>query len=233
MCLARTDHFIYHERVDAAHLQFDGKFNKTSLTASLRDEKTTSSAQSIDPTGLVTPNNKTYNDIFPKVQISQELDKNNRLTAFYTRDIQRPNYLGSFNPFVGYVDQYYQSTGNPWLKPEYINTYEVSDFIQHKYRISLSMVITDDYYNTIFKQDDATKAYISVKANLGNRYQYILHFAIPVDITKWWSINADLSAYHEKYSYYSDTITNVKTNYLETSLNQNFKITSKIECPVN
>jgi len=222
-----TDHFTYHERIDAAYLQFDGKFNKTNLTLSIRDEKTTSSATSFNPNGQVTIYNKDYNDIFPNVQISQDLDKNNQLTAFYTRSIQRPNYQ-DLNPFIGYVDQFYYSTGNPYLKPEYLNTLDVSDFVMKKYKVGLSMVITDDYYAAIFEQDDATKVYTNIKANLGKRYQYIIHFNIPVDITNWWNINADLEGYHEKYTYYGDTVASKTTNNFTVGLNQNFKLTSKL-----
>jgi hypothetical protein len=161
------------------------------------------------------------------VQISQDLDKNNQLTAFYTRSIQRPNYQ-DLNPFIGYVDQFYYSTGNPYLKPEYINTFDVSDFVMKKYKVGLSMVITDDYYNTIFEQDDSTKVYTNIKANLGKRYQYILHFNIPVDITNWWNINADVEGYHEKYTYYGDTVASKTTNNFTVGLNQNFKLTSKL-----
>jgi iron complex outermembrane receptor protein len=222
-----TDHFMYHERIDAAYLQFDGKFNKTSITASLRDERTTSSSLSFNPGGQVSNNNNTYNDLFPNIQLSQELGKNNQLTAFYTRSIQRPNYQ-DLNPFIGYVDQFYYSTGNPYLKPEFINTFEVSDFILKKYKVSAGIVITDDYYNTIFEQDDVTKVYTSLKANLGTRYQYLLHINIPIDITNWWNINADVIGYHEKYVYYGDTVASKTTNNFQASLNQNFKITSKL-----
>lgn len=222
-----TDHFIFHERIDAAYLQFDGKFNKTNITVGLSDEKTTSWSSSFNPGGQVIPDYKDYNNIFPKVQLSQDLDKNNRLTAFYTRNIQRPNYQ-DLNPFIGYVDQFYYSTGNPFLKPEYINTLEVSDFIVKKYNVSLGLVITDDYYNTIFEQNDVTKVYTNIKVNLGTRYQYLLHFNIPVDITNWWNINADLTGYHEKFAYYGDTVASKKTDNFSFILNQNFKLTPKL-----
>ncbi|MDB5024494.1 MAG: TonB-dependent receptor [Mucilaginibacter sp.] len=222
-----TDHFIYHERIDAAYLQFDGKFGKTGLTVGLRDEKTASSSSSFNPGGQVIPDYKGYNNIFPKVQLSQDMDKNNQLTAFYSRDIQRPNYQ-DLNPFIGYVDHFYYSTGNPYLKPEYINTFDVSDFVMKKYKVGLSVVITDDYYNTIFEQVDSTKKYTNIKANLGTRYQYLLHFNIPVDITNWWNINADLVGYHEKYSYYGDRVASKTTDNFSAILNQNFKLTSKL-----
>jgi len=83
-----TDHFIYDERIDAAYLQFQTKINKTSLSVSLRGENTTNSIDS------------SYFNLFPTVQLSQELGKNNQLTAFYTaRALTGP--ITRTNPFCG------------------------------------------------------------------------------------------------------------------------------------
>lgn len=219
-----TDHFIYNERIDAAYLQFQTKFNKTSLFVGLRAENTTNSALSVNPNHQADSN---YFNVFPNVQISQELSKNNQLTAFYTRSINRPNYQ-DLNPFVGYVDQFYYSTGNPFLKPDYINTYEVSDLVMNKYKMSLDMVITDNYFNTIFEQDDVTKIYTNTKANLGTRYQYIVKLDIPVDITRWWNASVEIDAFHDKYVYNIDTITMKQTTGVNIYLNETFKITPKL-----
>jgi len=219
-----TDHFIYDERIDAAYLQFQTRINKTSLSVSLRGENTENSAISVKPNHKA---DTSYFNLFPIVQLSQELSKNNQLTAFYTRSINRPNYQ-DLNPFVGYVDKYYYSTGNPFLKPDYINTYEISDLVMNRYKVSLDMVITDNYWNTVFEQDDVTKIYTSKKANLGTRYQYQVKFDIPVDITSWWNATASIDAFHEKYVYSNDTLATKQTNGVTINLNQSFKITPRL-----
>ena len=226
-----TDHFIYHERIDAGYMQFNGKFDKTDLTVSLRDERTTTSTLSIKPGGQEISDNKTYNSIFPSVQINQDLGTDNQLTAFYTRSIQRPNYQ-DLNPFIGYVDQFYYSTGNPFLKPEYINRFEISDFFAKKYKVSLSMVVTDNFYSTIFQQNDSTKVYINIKSNIGTRYQYLLDFNIPIDLANWWNISADISAFHERYAYYDHTLPGKNTNGVNIYVNHNFKMTSKLSAQI-
>ena len=185
-----TDHFKYDERFDAAYFQVDSKWNKTSLSIGLRGEKTTNSAISANPKRQVDSN---YFNIFPNVQLSQALGKNNQLTLLYSRNINRPNYQ-DLNPFVGYVDQFYYHTGNPFLQPDYINTYEISDLFMSKYRVSLDMIVTDNYFNTIFEQDDITKVFRVTKANLGTRYQYMIRLTIPVDITSWWNVTTDIDA---------------------------------------
>jgi iron complex outermembrane recepter protein len=219
-----TDHFIYNERIDAAYLQFQTKINKTSLSLSLRGENTTNSGLSVNP------NHKTdssYFNLFPIVQLSQELSKNNQLTVFYVRSINRPNYQ-DLNPFIGYVDQFYYSTGNPFLKPDYINTYEISDLVMNKYKVSLDIVKTDNYIGTVFEQDDVSKVYTNTKANLGTRYQYMIKFDVPVDVTRWWNVTSSIEAFHEKYVYSNDTVATKQTNGVTVTLNQTFKITPKL-----
>ncbi|MDB5135980.1 MAG: TonB-dependent receptor [Mucilaginibacter sp.] len=219
-----TDHFVYHERINAAYLKLDTRFGKTNLSLNLRGEQTNSHAQSINAPNPVTTN---YFDLFPSVQLTRNLNKNNQLTLSYARNINRPSYQ-DLNPFVSYIDQFYYSTGNPFLKPAYINTYSVSDFLFNKYKVLLSMVVTDNDFNTIFRQNDTTKVYITEKANLGTRYQYNAEFSVPVDITRWWHIDADLIVYHDKYVYAQDTVAKRSTSAFTFNLNQNFKLTSKL-----
>lgn len=219
-----TDHFVYKERIDAGYLNFNGNFNQTSITASLRGERTSSSGISLNPAKRVF---RSYFDLFPNVQLTQTLDKNNQLTAFYSRNVERPNYQ-DLNPFVGYVDKFYYSTGNPFLNPDYINTFQVSDLLLDKYKGSLSMIITDNFFYTIFQQDDFTRVYTVTKANLGTRYQYQAEFDIPVDITKWWHIDADFTAFHERYLYKPDTIAKKTSNGITLYVDHDFKISSKL-----
>jgi hypothetical protein len=219
-----NDHFTYSERIDAAYLAFEGKFNKTTITASLRDEHTTSNALSVNPDRR---SDSSYNNLFPSVQVSQRLDKNNLLTAFYRRSIDRPNYQ-DLNPFIGYVDQFYYNTGNPFLKPEYVNTYQVSDLVKDRYKISLMMKMTDGFFSSIFEQDDVTKVYKSITANLGTRYQYQVEFNLPVDITPWWNINAEIDIFHERYVYTLDAVMAKKTNGFNVYLNQAFKLSPRL-----
>lgn len=219
-----TDHFIYNERINAAYAGFETRFDKTTVSVNLRDEQTRSRAFSINPNREV---DTTYNNLFPNIQVTRQLDKNNLLTAFYTRTITRPNYQ-DLNPFVGYVDQFYYSTGNPFLKPEYVNTYQVSDMFKDKYKLSASFVVTNDFFNTIFEQDNVTKIYTTTKANLGTRYQYLLELNLPVDIAPWWNVNTDITFFHERYAYKLDTVEAKSTNGVNIYLNQEFKITRRL-----
>lgn len=223
-----TDHFVYKERIDAGYIQFNSKFDKTSFLVSLRGERTGSIALSVNPTRRI---DTSYFNLFPNAQISQQLGKNNLLTLSYARNIERPNYQ-DLNPFVSYVDEFYSSTGDPFLKPDYINTFRISDLLFNRYKLSLSMKETDNFFSSIFQQNDVTKAYVVTKANLGNRYQYMIEISLPVDLTNWWHVDISGVASHDRYDYKTDTVPERKANWANVNVNQTFKISSKLSAQV-
>ncbi|MEI6089354.1 MAG: TonB-dependent receptor [bacterium] len=64
-------------------------------------------------------------DIFPSVHLSYKLNDENQLMASYTRRVDRPRGW-DLDPFVTYIDANNIRTGNPKLKPEYSNSYELN-----------------------------------------------------------------------------------------------------------
>src|SRR6185312_7518747 len=161
------------------------------------------------------------------LKLIKRIIKKNLLPLSYCRTIGGLNNK-NLNPFVSYVDEFYSSTGNPFLRPDFINTYRLSDFIADKYRVSLSTIITNNYYQTIFDQNSATGQYITTKANLGTRYQYMIEFSLPFDLTPWWHVDAQIDASHERYVYKLYNVPDKSTNNANINVTQNFKITPKL-----
>jgi hypothetical protein len=51
---------------------------------------------------------------------------------------------------------------------------------------------------------------------------------LPVDITRWWNISAEVDLYHEKYTYTLDTIPSKTTNGFNIYLNQDVRISKRL-----
>jgi hypothetical protein len=223
-----TDHFIYNERINAAYLNYNDKFNKTSLAIGLRGEQTNSFSESFISADK--PVDRNYFDLFPDFELTQDLDKDNQLTLDYNRRISRPNYQ-DLNPFVAYIDEYAYSMGNTLLKPEYIDTYSVSELYKDKYKLTLSVVKNSDFIVPVFIQNDSSKVYITTTSNIGTRYEYNAEFNLPVAITKWWDINLYAGASYERYIYNADSAR--KSTYdFELQLTQNFAIAKGLKAEV-
>jgi iron complex outermembrane receptor protein len=214
-----TDHFVYKERINAAYVTYNDKFGNTTLALGIRAEQTEAQGISYHPDHTVT---SSYFDLLPNAQLTQQLDADNQLTLNYNRRISRPNYQ-DLNPFVAYIDQYSYSTGNPFLKPEYFNNYTISDLYKDKYKVSLILQVTQDFYVPIFQQNDTTKIYTTTTSNIGTRYEYEAQFQLPIDITQWWKVNLYLNTEYERYVYYADSAIK-KTWDIEVQADQNFTI---------
>jgi outer membrane receptor protein involved in Fe transport len=223
-----TNNFTYHEQINAGFVNFVNKTSKTGLTLGLRAEQTTSSAIATNPQQTV---NADYFNLFPNVRFDYNVDDNNLLGAHYSRNIVRPNYQ-DLNPFVTYVDQYYYSTGNPFLKPQYVNRLQFTELYKNKYRADLSYIVSNDFIGSVFVQNDSTKAYGVTKGNVHVRYQYMAELSIPADLTSWWSINTYLKGSYEKFRYELPGAEDKTTFDFVATLDQQFTITPKFTAQV-
>jgi len=80
-------------------------------------------------------NNFSYGQWFPSAYISYKEDKN-VLSLSYSRRINRPS-MSNLNPFRWYENPYSYSSGNPLLKPSYINNYELGYTYNNKFSTSV------------------------------------------------------------------------------------------------
>ncbi|MFB6456895.1 TonB-dependent receptor domain-containing protein [Chitinophaga sp. Hz27] len=117
-----SNHFLYKEKVLAGYLNFNGAGERFEWQAGVR-------AEHMDIAGTQINGDKSFarNALqwFPSALVAYTLDKQNKLTASYSRRIERPDYR-SLNPFRFYLDQYTYEEGNPYLKPQYSNNFELS-----------------------------------------------------------------------------------------------------------
>ncbi|MEM6647112.1 MAG: TonB-dependent receptor [Bacteroidota bacterium] len=86
-----------------------------------------------------------YFSVFPSAFVTYKLTDTKQFRATYSRRIQRPR-TRQINPFASFVDPLNLRMGNPYLQPEYTNSYEVS-YQQFTRRGSLQ--ITPYYRRTV------------------------------------------------------------------------------------
>ncbi len=116
----QTYGFNYSRQIYAYYLsaQFSLFKNFIEGKAGLRDEYTTASA---DFPGTRLPS---YNILAPSAVLSHKINKSQTLKLSYSYRVERPNY-GDLNPFYNISDPHNISTGNPNLKPEIGQNYEL------------------------------------------------------------------------------------------------------------
>lgn len=188
----RSNQFIYDENVNAAYSNINKQFKNTSVQLGLRVEQTNSKGNLITTNTVV---ERSYWDFFPTLFVQQTLSKNNQMGFSYSRRIDRPSY-DALNPFVYYLDQYTYNKGNPFLKPQYTNNFEVNYTFKQKYMLSVGYSRTNDVITEVLLPDPAQKALYQTNANLAKNISYNANLNIPVQITKWWQTNNNLNVFY-------------------------------------
>ncbi|GGH13835.1 TonB-dependent receptor [Mucilaginibacter phyllosphaerae] len=112
--------FNYKRNIYAAYLSTSSSlFNKfLDVKLGLRNEYTTTST---DFSGVTIPG---YNTLAPSAVISHKIGGTQSIKLSYSYRIERPDY-GEINPFYNISDPNNISTGNPNLKPEKSNSFEL------------------------------------------------------------------------------------------------------------
>ncbi|MDB5131081.1 MAG: hypothetical protein JWR02_830 [Mucilaginibacter sp.] len=226
-----SNRFLYTENVNAAYVNYENKFDKFDLTASLRAEHTIAKGNSVT-TGEVV--NSSYIDLFPQILLVYSYDDKRDLSISYNRGIARPAYE-DVNPFLYYVDPYDYRSGNPYLKPQYSDNIELSYNYKKTFLATLySQTIHNAYDLNFFEQNDATKVNITIRKNLGTIYNYGLRFFAPVRFTSWWNGSFLIDAAYQRYvAYPANGNLNKGTPDIIVSSIQQFVISNTLSADVS
>jgi iron complex outermembrane recepter protein len=192
---ARTNHFIYSEKIAAGYLNLSKTYKKTSLQLGLRAENTTSNGTLVT-TGQVVP--REYLNFFPSVFINHSLTDKHNIGLSYSRRIDRPGY-GNLNPFVFYLDQFTYSQGNPFLKPQYTNNYEIKYTYNKTINVSLGYSQTTDVMSQVLLTNTTTKVTYQTDLNLQTQNNYNASINSPYTIAKWFTGNINLTSFYMQF----------------------------------
>ncbi len=158
----RTNNFIYDENVLAAYTNVSKSFGKINIQAGLRIEHTNSEGNSVTLDESVP---REYTDFFPSLSLSHPIGKKHSLTYNYSRRINRPNYQ-DLNPFIGYLDDYTFSIGNPFLNPQYSNTFGLNYGFGNSFFVSANYSRTKDAITEVIEQFSSENKTFQTTINL-------------------------------------------------------------------
>lgn len=140
--------FIYDQDIHALYATYSGRLGKLGFQVGVRGEYWKVNSESRDyyqefEEQAPTKFEKDYFSLFPSLFLSYELPGGNELQVNYTRRLQRP-WGGQLNSFKNITDSTSISFGNPELKPQYSNAYELN-YIKNWENHTLSL---SGYYRT-------------------------------------------------------------------------------------
>lgn len=208
--------YSYKEIINSAYASVSRSFDNVSAMVGFRAESanTTLDQESWD---LETQGNKKrkydndYFSIFPSVHLIYNINEDDKVQASYSRRINRPS-VDQLSPFIDYTDPMNRSYGNPNLKPEYTNSYEIN-ILKYFGRV---MILPQAFYRhttdniSSFQEilPDGTQG-ITYR-NMNSSTSYGFEFTVSTPLNDWWKISSDVSYYKFKIegNAYNDNVTN-------------------------
>ena len=187
----KTNFFKYEENINAAYLNFNRQLTpKLGAQAGLRYENTNYKGHQYgNPARTDSSFRNSYGNLFPTLYVSYALNKSNQLSVSFGRRIDRPDYQ-NLNPFLFFIDKYTYGSGNPYMKPQYSNNYELSHIYKGFLTTTLFYSVTTDLMTETFDQDknaDGSKGYATIvrQGNIGRRENTGISVNLQVPIGKW------------------------------------------------
>jgi hypothetical protein len=179
-----SNHFIYHENVLAAYASYKSSIGeKMNFQAGLRGEYSDITGNSITSNQI---NKQEYFNLFPSMYLQHKLSKNYQIVYNVNRRITRPNYR-LLNPFVFYIDPLTMEKGNPQLRPQYANNFEMNHIIKDSYQFTLTYSQTENAFGQIMLQDDETRITTIQIQNLDKIQNMGVRMMLPVELAEWYA----------------------------------------------
>lgn len=142
---------------------------------------------------------------FPSVFMTKKMKNEQDLQLNYSRKINRPNFFQLF-PFTDYSDSLNVSRGNPGLKPEFTNSFELS--YQKTFKNRDNFIASVYYKNTtdlitrslVKEQNPYTNKdmLVSTFINANSSYVSGVEFVSKNKMTNWWDMTTNLNLYTSK-----------------------------------
>lgn len=195
---ALSNIFDFKEQIHAAYIQLKSEPSSTfKYDIGLRAEKVMNEGTSISNSSISFQ--RDYFHVFPTANLAYFVNKSDFLKFSYSRRINRPG-LGELNPMIDITDSLNQHGGNPYLKPELVNAFEVG-YNKEGDGWSLS---SNAFYRL---SNNIIRSYIDLKPNgvalttpqnFGNASTYGLEEILDLFPAKFWSVNTSLSIFNQK-----------------------------------
>lgn len=174
-------------------------------------------------------------DLFPTLHFSYKFSEVRQIMASYTKRIERPR--GYFlEPFETWSDAYNVRRGNPDLKPEYIDSYEIA--FQNYF--GKNFVSAELFYRHTYNKIERIKSVYSENIilnsfeNIGNDYALGADLMFNWDILPIWNANIIGSAFqYEIDSRSGSVVIQRKSTNWSAKLNNTLKLESKTNIQFN
>jgi outer membrane receptor protein involved in Fe transport len=193
---ARTNRFIYRNRIHALFLTYGRPLGRFGLLAGLRFEDTTVHTHQVTAKLADATN---YRRLYPSLHLSYNLSETGQLQLNYSHRIHRPE-SDDLNPFPEYQDPFNLRAGNPHLLPEDTNSLESG----YQFKQDNTTYLAVAYYRQTYHAFTTITRYIdsvtllTTHENLSTHRAGGLELAATRDLGRQLSVNLSANAYRSE-----------------------------------
>lgn len=187
----------YTETIPALFGNYIFESNKLEIEAGLRVEHVSLDYYVNPGHPVYKSDGYSYTQPFPNLRLAYKLNENNRLSLFYNRRVDRPNEV-DIRIFPKYDDAEIIKVGNPALRPQFTNTFELgykSGWEQGYFFASVYHKRMEGTISRIGSTVPGSTIIYNVFQNAGNSYNTGMELMFSQKVTPWFTLNMNLNGY--------------------------------------
>lgn len=211
-----SSNYKFTDRVYAAYGTYSLKVNKWSYQLGLRAESSTYDGSVIGKNVAGGDSLSSFKvdfplSFFPSAFITYKLSPKEDIQVNYSRRINRPNFW-QLIPFVDYSDPLNLSVGNPRLKPEFANSFElsynnsykkganflVSTFFKYNTNLITRFQYRDVNPDTAHHYSGSDSAIFNTYLNANNSFTYGIELTNRMPVARWWDMTINFNLFNSK-----------------------------------
>ncbi|MEI7830015.1 MAG: TonB-dependent receptor [Prolixibacteraceae bacterium] len=207
--LSQRDLFQYNEQIHAAYSLWSGMIGGASIQSGLRLEQTYINGRQDVTNEKISQN---YFNLYPSFSMIHPVDAKSNIQLSYSRTIKRP-MARMINPFVDRSNLEVFRSGNPDLKPEFINTIDLG-YNGNWEKTIIGLTAFYKHINNPINQVtqlDANGISRMAPQNMTYSQNYGFELTFEHSIFNWWKVNGNASFFRNKIR--DDVKDNSASNY--------------------
>jgi len=222
----------YDDFVHSLYSLYSGSISSVKYQFGLRGEKTDRKIELVKTGESFKIDER---DLFPSFHMSSKLAENHQVMASYTSRIQRPRGW-ELEPFDTWIDAYTLRRGNPALKPEYIDSYELG----YQILMGKSLFSIETYYRINHNKRERIRSIYNADVNLittqnvGKSYSLGAETMLNFDPINDWNVNimGDFYNYRIEGSYFQQDFSKQSFSW-SMRFNNSIKFTTSTQIQLN
>ena len=188
------NHYNFNQQVHGIYANIANQFKNTGVQIGLRGEY-------FNYDGIVYQYNakvhNSYIGLFPTLFISQKLSPKQDINFNYSRRVNRPSFF-QLIPYIDVSNPQDTSAGNPNLKPEYINSFELSYSQQYNKNDMLMLSVyfqNTDHLIQRYRRFNNNGTTFSQNQNIAFGKTYGVELTNRMNLLPWWDATLNVNVF--------------------------------------